>query len=118
VERPDWENTLVAYARCKRIVRPILEQVRTYRLEPTRLDEDSRSLWLAYQQATQALGPARDVDGVMAALHQLADAIHAFFTKVLVMAEDEAERRNRLALVYAIAALPDGLADLSQLMGF
>jgi len=118
VERPDWENTLVAYARCKRIVRPILDQVRTYRLEPARLDEDSRSLWLAYQQAAQALGPTRDVDGVMAALHQLADAIHTFFTKVLVMAEDEAERRNRLALVYAIAALPDGVADLSQLMGF
>jgi glycyl-tRNA synthetase beta subunit len=36
----------------------------------------------------------------------------------MVMAEDEAVRRNRLALVYAVAALPDGLLDLSQLMGF
>jgi len=118
VQRDDWENTLVAYARCKRIVRPILEQVRSYQLEVESLDADSRALWLAYQDAIQALGCQRDVDGVMTVLHQLTGAIHEFFTKVLVMAEDEATRRNRLALVYAIASLPDGVADLSQLMGF
>jgi glycyl-tRNA synthetase beta subunit len=60
----------------------------------------------------------RDVDAVLNALAQLTDAINLFFEKVLVMAEDEATRRNRLALVYSIAALPDGLVDLSQLMGF
>lgn len=117
-ERPDWEDTLVAYARCKRIVRPILEQVRGYRLEVESLDADSRALWLAYQEAVQSLGPDKHVDSVMTVLHRLTGAIHEFFTKVLVMAEDEATRRNRLALVYTIASLPDGVADLSQMMGF
>ena len=41
-----------------------------------------------------------------------------FFDAVLVMADDTAVRQARLALVQRIAALPDGLADLSQLQGF
>ena len=44
--------------------------------------------------------------------------INRFFTDVLVMAEDPAVRQARLALVQRIAALPDGIADLSQLQGF
>jgi glycyl-tRNA synthetase beta subunit len=54
----------------------------------------------------------------MTALQKLTDPINTFFDRVLVMAEDEALRRNRLALVYAIAAMPDGVVDLSQVMGF
>ncbi len=119
VERDDWEPLLIAYARCKRIVRPILDEVRDYRVDPGAFVEDtSRHLWSAYQGATGDLGPDRDVDGVMLALQALTDPINAFFDKVLVMAEDEALRRNRLALVYAIAAIPDGVVDLSQVMGF
>ena len=119
VERSDWERTLVAYARCKRIVRPILDQVRAYHVDPGALDEQAgRDLWAAYRHATENLGPDRDVDAVLAALRALSDPINAFFEAVLVMAEDEAVRRNRLALVYAIAAIPDGVVDLSQVMGF
>jgi glycyl-tRNA synthetase len=118
VERADWEATLVAYARCKRIVRPILDQVRGYRLDPDALDPDSRALWLALCRVTDGMGPDRGVDTVLTALQQLTDAINTFFERVMVMAEDEAVRRNRLALVYSIAALPDGLLDLSQMMGF
>ncbi len=52
------------------------------------------------------------------ALRDLEDPINRFFTDVLVMAEDPAIRQARLALVQRIAALPDGIADLSQLQGF
>jgi glycyl-tRNA synthetase len=119
VERDDWEPLLVAYARCKRIVRPILDEVRDYQVDPDGfVDETSRDLWAAYQRATEGLGADRDVDEVMAALQQLIGPINAFFDKVLVMAEDQTLRHNRLALVYAVAAIPDGLVDLSQVMGF
>jgi glycyl-tRNA synthetase len=119
VERDDWEPLLIAYARCKRIVRPILDEVKGYQIDPGAfVEEASRHLWSAYQQATAGLGPDRDVDGVVVALQQLTDPINAFFDKVLVMADDEALRRNRLALVYAIATIPDGVVDLSQVMGF
>jgi glycyl-tRNA synthetase len=119
VVRDDWEPLLIAYARCKRIVRPILDEVRGYQVDPGAfVEEASRHLWSAYQGATAGLGPDRDVNGVMLALQQLTDPINAFFDKVLVMADDEALRRNRLALVYAIATIPDGVVDLSQVMGF
>ena len=44
--------------------------------------------------------------------------INRFFTDVLVNAEDLAVRQARLALVQRVAALPEGIADLSQLQGF
>jgi glycyl-tRNA synthetase len=118
VTQENWESVLVAYARCKRIVRPIVDDVRAYQLEPDALDEDSHALWAAYTQATRGFGSNPGVDEILTALTGLAPYINTFFDKVMVMAEDEAVRRNRLALVYAIAALPDGVADLSQLMGF
>ncbi len=119
VEREDWAPTLIAYARCKRIVRPILDEVSAYQVDADAfVEQASRDLWAAYRQATRHLGPDRDVDGVVTALQKLTDPINVFFDKVLVMAEDEALRRNRLALVYAIAAIPDGVVDLSQVMGF
>ena len=51
-------------------------------------------------------------------LRDLQAPINRFFTDVLVMAEDPAVRQARLALLQRIAALPDGIADLSQLQGF
>ena len=46
------------------------------------------------------------------------DPINRFFGEVLIMAEDPVLRRTRLALVQQIAALPDGIADMSLLEGF
>ena len=59
-----------------------------------------------------------DIDGALGLMQGLRPRVDAYFDKVLVMADDEALRRNRLALVYAIAAIPDGVVDLSQVMGF
>jgi glycyl-tRNA synthetase beta subunit len=44
--------------------------------------------------------------------------MNRFFNEVLVMAEDEAVRRNRLGLLQRVAALSEGIADLSGLEGF
>jgi glycyl-tRNA synthetase beta chain len=49
---------------------------------------------------------------------KLIPAITAFFDKVMVMAEDEKVRKNRLALVGQVASLSKGIADLSKLEGF
>ena len=45
-------------------------------------------------------------------------AINGFFDKVLVMADEKAVRENRLALLQRVAALPQGVVDLSKLEGF
>jgi glycyl-tRNA synthetase len=49
------------------------------------------------------------------------EVIDAYFAKesgVLVMAEDQAVRKNRLAQLQHIAGLAEGIVDLSRLEGF
>jgi glycyl-tRNA synthetase len=58
------------------------------------------------------------VDEFLNIVVRLIPSINAFFDKVLVMAEEEKVRQNRLALVGEIADLSKGIADLSKLEGF
>jgi glycyl-tRNA synthetase len=110
----DWPELLTAYARCKRIVRSVQE---THTLAPERYTEDAtRGLYEAVQRYDR--NEIDTVPELASALRGLKDPINRFFTDVLVMAEDPAVRAARLALVQQVAALPDGVADLSQLQGF
>jgi glycyl-tRNA synthetase len=121
VERKDWEEILDAYARCARITRG---QEKTYPIKPDRLQEVvEKELYVGYGQAVEALGDSPDVDAFLTAFDRLVAPITAFFAPeveggVLVMAEDRALRENRLALLQAIVALADGVADFSQMEGF
>jgi glycyl-tRNA synthetase len=115
---PDWSEVLVAYARTKRIVRGMTE---VYPLAPERYTVDAeRTLHAAWRVAAHRLDetPDRPVSILGEILRDLKDPINRYFTDVLVMAEDPELRRARLALVQRVAALPDGIADLSQLQGF
>jgi glycyl-tRNA synthetase len=58
------------------------------------------------------------VDDVLSAIEPLVPAINLFFDKVLVMDPDPAVRENRLGLVQSVAALTEGVVDLSRLEGF
>jgi glycyl-tRNA synthetase beta subunit len=58
------------------------------------------------------------VDELLNIVVKLIPSINTFFDKVLVMAEDETIKQNRLALVGQIANLSEGIADLSKLEGF
>ncbi|MCO6452080.1 MAG: glycine--tRNA ligase subunit beta [Caldilineales bacterium] len=113
VAHPDWMDVFTAYARCKRIVRS-LDQ--TFALNPDAyVDPVTRDLHAAYLKLGDGID---DVPGLVAALTALQAPINAFFENVLVMADDPDLRAARLALVQRIAALPDGIADLSLLQGF
>ena len=116
VERPDWNDILVAYARCKRIVRPLAER---YELAPQRYVEPATDeLHAAWQALRPTISPDGSVNPLGQALRALVAPINRFFDAVLVMAEEPELRVARLALVQHIAALPDGIADLSKLQGF
>jgi glycyl-tRNA synthetase len=116
VEAADWNEVLVAYARCKRIVRDLKER---YPLRPERLTEPSaQGLCLAYLAVRDRVTPAGDAADLVAVLRALKDPINAFFTDILVMAEDPDVRAARLGLVQHVAALPDGIVDLSRLQGY
>ncbi len=110
----DWQDMLNAYARCVRITRNLDE---AYPLHPAEFTEPAeRELLAAYQTARSA------ADGTLptfiASLRELVPAIKRFFEETLVMADDQAVRENRLALLQHVAGLSGGLADLSELEGF
>ncbi len=116
VQREDWPQILPAYARCVRITRG---QPERYAVNPEAFAEDAeRALWEALRKAEAAPRTPGSVDDFFAAFLPLKPAIERFFDDVLVMAEDETLRRNRLGLLQRIAALADGVADFGKLEGF
>lgn len=58
---------------------------------------------------------AREYAQALSALAQLRDAVDAFFNDVMVMADDEALRNNRLALLTRLHVQMNRVADLSKL---
>jgi len=60
---------------------------------------------------------ARSYTDALTELAQLRAPIDRFFDEVMVMADDEAIRRNRLALLQQTGALFLSIADLAQLNG-
>jgi glycyl-tRNA synthetase len=113
-QRPDWPPTLAAYARCVRITR---DQKQAYAVNPATFTEPAEQALHAAVQ-TAASTPIDSVDAFFAALLPMIPAISRFFEDVLVMAEDPAQRANRLGLLQRIAALGRGVADFSKLEGF
>ncbi|MCC7354063.1 MAG: glycine--tRNA ligase subunit beta [Anaerolineae bacterium] len=119
VTRSEWPAILVAYARCKRIVRPL---GKTYPLQPARLTEPAAAALLrAYEEQEKRTHEGirqGNLEALYEAMRALAAPINAFFTDILVMDENPEIRAARLGLVQTIARLPDGVADLGRLQGF
>lgn len=58
---------------------------------------------------------ADDYDALFDLLYQLKPIVDGFFTDVMVMCEDEALRKNRLNLLYALVSQLKGLADFDAM---
>ena len=69
----------------------------------------------ASQQQVAPLFAAGDYQQALDALATLREPVAAFFDQVMVMADDDAIRRNRLALLASLQALFLEVADISQL---
>jgi glycyl-tRNA synthetase beta subunit len=80
------------------------------------VEQAERDLYTAIQSSV--VRRLLSVDEFLETVVMLIPLINTFFDKVLVMAEDEQVRQNRLALVGEVANLSDGIADLSKLEGF
>ena len=117
VAQPDWGELFTAYARCARITRTLDTRLE---LNPAAyLEVVEEKLHASYQQAAAALAAATEpATALLAQLRALQEPINAYFSLVLVNAEDPGVRQARLALVQHIAALPATVADLSKLQGF
>jgi glycyl-tRNA synthetase len=112
VKREEWTLMLAAYSRSARITRDLREAL------PLDVSADSDPATQALAQAVTALQPASNVNELMSNLKSLVAPISTFFEKVLVMADDEAVRRVRLALLQRVVMQAQGIADLSKLEGF
>jgi glycyl-tRNA synthetase beta chain len=81
-------------------------------------DDVERDLFHALQSAQNDVVPlikARAYSDVLRRLSELRAPIDAFFDGVMVMVDDDALQRNRLALLMELRALFLGVADISSL---
>jgi glycyl-tRNA synthetase len=116
VKSKDWQQTLDAFGRCVRITRDLKE---TYVVDESLIAEDAeRELLNAVTAAEATQRAPGSVDDFLNVFTPMIPAINLFFDKVLVMAEDEKLKRNRLGLLQRVAKLADGVADFSKLEGF
>ncbi|MBI1794691.1 MAG: glycine--tRNA ligase subunit beta [Chloroflexi bacterium] len=116
VEREDWHEILPAFARCVRITR---DQKEIFKVDKKYFAEkQEQALSKALEKAESASRAEGSVDDFLNAFMPMIPAVNEFFDKVLVMADDKTLKENRLALLQRIAALSNGVADLSKLEGF
>ncbi len=115
INTPEWTTILPAYSRCVRITR---DQKDIFEVNPQLLNEPSEiELWKAIQSVITHT-PFLSFDAFIETFVNIIPAINRFFEEVMVMAEDNSVRQNRLGLLQKIASLPSNLADLSQMEGF
>jgi len=116
VERPDWSTILPGFARCVRITR---DQKQKFAVdEKAFVEKEEKALFKALEKAEKTERLAGSVDDFLTVFTPMIPSVNVFFDKVLVMAEDQVVRENRLGLLQRIAALSSGAADLSKLEGF
>lgn len=78
-------------------------------------EADLHAALVAAQSATAPLVATRDYVELLKYLAQLRDPVDAFFTDVMVMADDPAVRANRLAVLAQLRRLFLNVADVSAL---
>ena len=118
MQKPEARALAAANKRVSNLLNK-LPQPLTHTLNPA-LFTDAAEIRLAEQLAVKKIDVAplfahADYTGVMNHLAQLREPVDAFFEQVLVMAEDENLRLNRLALLAELQSLFMDIADISLL---
>jgi glycyl-tRNA synthetase beta chain len=116
-ESDAFARAYVAYDRSSRLAGRADGAAAT--LDPKLAGEDAE---LALIEALSAAAPriesalqARDFEAALAAAAELGDPVGRFFDEVLVMAEDESIRANRLRLLLDVRDAVGAVGDLSQI---
>ena len=116
LEADRLEQIVTVYKRSDRIAR----DAEPGDVDPALFQEDAeREVFDALERAREPIGAVaqRDFETSFAAAAALAEPLERFFEDVLVMADDEAVRRNRLRLLLDVRDTLGRLGDLSQLPG-
>ncbi len=113
--RADFEPLAVAFKRVVNIIKGGIEQ----KVDPSLFESDcEKNLQLQLDQVlgglTSQIG-AGDYSAALGTIAGLRPAVDSFFEGVMVMAEDEKIRTNRLALLTAVSHLFTDIADFSKI---
>lgn len=113
--RADFEPLAVAFKRVVNIIKGGVEQA----IDPSLFESVcEQNLQQRLAQVQVGLGPqieAADYSAVLATIASLRPAVDDFFEGVMVMAEDQKVRSNRLALLTAVSHLFTDIADFSKI---
>jgi glycyl-tRNA synthetase beta chain len=119
---PDFEPLAIAFKRVANIVRKAAESSPgqfSPRINASLFQDPSETaLYNAYQTAKKRVSRHLSQGDFAQALRNMAslrDPVDAFFVAVLVMADDPAIRKNRLALLERIGSLFDTIADFTKI---
>ena len=117
---PEADSLAAANKRIGNILRKTEEPIPD-RFDPALLNETQEQALAdqltALESEVQTLIGQGQYTAALQRLAGLRDAVDAFFDAVMVMAEDAALRRNRLALLQQLRSLFLAIADLSRLQG-
>jgi len=112
-ETPEFEGVYTAYDRAHRLAGKAQDDA-ALQLDRTLLVEDAEKA-LAEALAQVAIESNGDIKAALQSGARLAPVMERFFEEVLVMAEDEAVRANRLRLLLDVRDTLGALADFSQI---
>ncbi|MFE1625874.1 glycine--tRNA ligase subunit beta [Brevibacillus reuszeri] len=79
-------------------------------------EDVERALYQSYLSVSQEVSALADQEKVLGTLSTLREPIKAFFDQVMVMAEDQAVRANRLGLLLRLSRLIFGYADFAKIV--
>ncbi|MCG6895322.1 MAG: glycine--tRNA ligase subunit beta [Desulfobacteraceae bacterium] len=114
----DFESLATAFKRVVNIIRKA-DAADIGKVDPKLFEDPSESkLFKTYQRVSKVVAKelkAGDFEKALREIASLRPAVDAFFEDVLVMAEDERIRKNRLSLLGGISELFATIADFSKL---
>lgn len=113
--KANWESILDSFARCARITRD--EGAQSLDLDLL-TEPQEQSLYAAYSSSVKNLDAEDNIDRFLTVFEGMIPAVTDFFDHVLVHAEDNRLRNNRIALLQKISGLQRGRANLSALDNF
>lgn len=124
LEKEDGANLLAGYKRAANILRAEEKKDDTTYSDAIQesllIEKEEKDLFAALKSGeneTAAALDAEDFEAAMAAMSNLRGPIDAFFDRVIVNADDEDVRKNRLNLLSTIRSVLGRVADFSKIEG-
>jgi glycyl-tRNA synthetase beta chain len=113
--REDFEPLAVAFKRIGNIIKAGVDEAVDPALFEASCEKDLHQALQQVEKSVEDRVARGDYMTALRAIASLRAPVDTFFDEVMVMAEDEKVKKNRLALLTAVARLFGGIADFSRI---